>query len=137
MVNMFSQKTPLFPCCCCQHCSTVIVVNCRQAWGRESERKAWTVPVGQSSEHSNCPPGAFIVAAQMKPLLFTSVECDRPPAPFHTAQLPARCCIPPFSAFKMQTKAVLEKLSKARVTMENISHDELKETSYTGGKKKP
>ncbi len=35
----------------------------------------------------------------------------------------------------MQTKAVLEKLSNARVTMENISHDELKETSYTGGQK--
>lgn len=54
---------------------------------------------------------------------------------FILRQLPARCCIPPFSAFQMQTKAVLEKLSNARVTMENISHDELKETSYTGGQK--
>lgn len=38
----------------------------------------------------------------------------------------------------MQTKPVLEKLSKASPvasTMENISHDELKETSCRGGKK--
>ncbi len=62
-----------FQCCWCQHCSTVIVVNCRQAWCRESERKAWTVPVGQSLEHSDCLPGAFIVVTQMKPALSASV----------------------------------------------------------------